>query len=149
MNRTNTAVSLVLDGLTEVYTTLLVRSGDAQRYRILSREHAQDEGPRRVVMRKAFFTVALTVLLVIGMSSGCAYMKVQRPHDKNYDNTELGTKEGRSSLQSIFWFVAWGDAGSRAAAEQGGITVIKHADVEYYMLLGGLYTRVTTVVYGD
>ncbi|KYK20069.1 hypothetical protein AYK25_09115 [Thermoplasmatales archaeon SM1-50] len=90
------------------------------------------------------FSVAVTLL-----TSGCMYMKVQRPHDKNYDKTELGSKEGRSSLQSICWFVAWGDAGTKAAAENGGITVIRHADVEYYTILLGLYTRLTTVVYGD
>lgn len=99
---------------------------------------------KRFFMILTVFSVAVTLL-----TSGCMYMKVQRPHDKNYDKTELGSKEGRSSLQSICWFVAWGDAGTKAAAENGGITVIRHADVEYYTILLGLYTRLTTVVYGD
>jgi hypothetical protein len=93
------------------------------------------------------------VIVFIGLLTmlvpGCMYTKVQRPHDKNYDKTELGTKEGRSSLQSIFWCVAWGDAGTRAAAENGNIKVIRHADVEYFTVFLGLYTRLTTVVYGD
>jgi len=99
---------------------------------------------KRFFMILTVFSVAVTLL-----TSGCMYMKVQRPHDKNYDKTELGSKEGRSSLQSICWFVAWGDAGTKAAAENGCITVIRHADVEYYTILLGLYTRLTTVVYGD
>ena len=96
-------------------------------------------------MKKAFILMAFVAIFL----SGCMYMKVQRPHDKNYDKTELGTKEGRASLQSICWIAAWGDAGTRAAAEDGNIKVIRHADVEYFVILLGLYTRLTTVVYGD
>ncbi len=96
-------------------------------------------------MKKALILMALVAIFL----SGCMYMKVQRPHDKNYDKTELGTKEGRASLQSICWIAAWGDAGTRAAAEDGNIKVIRHADVEYFAILLGLYTRLTTVVYGD
>ena len=96
-------------------------------------------------MKKALILMALVAIFL----SGCMYMKVQRPYDKNYDKTELGTKEGRSSLQSICWIAAWGDAGTRAAAEDGNIKVIRHADVESFVVLLGLYTRLTTVVYGD
>lgn len=100
-------------------------------------------------MKKSLFqTIAFAIVVTMLMTS-CVYMKVQRPHDKNYDKTELGTKEGRSSLHSICWLVSWGDAGTRAAAESGDIKVIRHADVEYYTILLGLYTRLTTVVYGD
>lgn len=91
--------------------------------------------------------VCLTILALV--TSGCIYMKVQRPHDKNYERTELGEKIGKSELKSVLWLFAWGDAGTKAAADNGGITVIKHADVEYYVILLGLYTRITTVVYGD
>jgi hypothetical protein len=100
-------------------------------------------------MKNSLVMVLVMIMATSLLFSGCAYMKVQRPHDKNFDNTELGTKEGRASFKSIAWFVAWGDAGSKAAANNGGITVIKHADVEYYAVLGGLYSRITTVVYGD
>lgn len=99
---------------------------------------------KRFLLMLMVFAVAVTIF-----TSGCVYMKVQRPHDKNYDRTELGSKEGRSSLQSIFWLAAWGDAGTKAAAENGNIKVIRHADVEYYTILFGFYTRLTTVVYGD
>lgn len=98
---------------------------------------------KRLVLAGAIAFVIMTIC------TGCAYLKIQRPHDKDFANTELGRKEGRSSFKSILWFVAWGDAGSTAAADNGGIAVIKHADVEYYAILGGLYSRITTVVYGD
>ncbi len=100
-------------------------------------------------MKRSLVKFIVFFWLVTVFVPSCMYVKVQRPYDKNYDKTELGTKEGRSSLQSICWFVSWGDAGTRAAAENGDIKVIRHADVEYYMVFLGLYSRVTTVVYGD
>ena len=99
-------------------------------------------------MRKTVMLLVCVGLVSLLMSS-CVYMKVQRPHDKNYDKTELGTKVGKSELKSVLWLFAWGDAGTKAAAEDGGITVLRHADVEYFVILMGLYARITTVVYGD
>lgn len=100
-------------------------------------------------MKRRLLVLLVFTIVAAMLMSGCMYMKVQRPHDKNYDKTELGTKVGKSSLQSFFWLISWGDAGTKAAAENGGIEILRHADVEYYALILGLYTRVTTVVYGD
>jgi hypothetical protein len=100
-------------------------------------------------MKKGVVMLTLCALLVATFSPGCIYMKVQRPHDKNFEQTELGTKVGKSHLKSVLWLFAWGDAGTKAAAEDGEITVINHADVEYFTILLGLYGRITTVVYGD
>lgn len=91
----------------------------------------------------------LCVVLMAVFISGCAYMHVQRPLDIDYDKTTLGTKIGRSHVRSALWLVSWGDGGSKAAAENGGLTIITHADTEYFSILFGLYTRITTVVYGD
>ena len=88
-------------------------------------------------------------LMAIVALNGCAYLHTQRPLSVNYDKTELGTKEGRASSYSLLWLVAWGNAGSKAAAENGGITSIECADTEVVSVLLGLYTRVTTVVYGN
>jgi len=87
--------------------------------------------------------------LVALLTSGCLYSNIQRPLDKDLQNTDLGSKEGRASNRSILWLFAWGDAGTKAAAENGDISVIKHADQETLVVLFGLYFRVTTVVYGD
>jgi hypothetical protein len=100
-------------------------------------------------MKKSLLRVIVFFGLMTMLMSGCMYTKVQRPYDKDYDETELGTKEGRASFRSVFWCASWGDAGTKAAAENGDIKVIRHADAEYFMILLGLYSRITTVVYGD
>jgi len=90
--------------------------------------------------------VAATLAFIV---SGCAYLHIQRPLDTNFDATQLGLKEGRSSSYSILWIIAWGDAGTKAAAKQGGIKIIRHADTEIKSVFLGSYTRITTVIYGD
>jgi TRL-like protein family len=98
-------------------------------------------------LKHIVFCILATALVLI--SPGCAYMHVQRPLGTNFDNTQLGTKEGRSNAYSLLWLVAWGDAGTKTAAKQGDIKVIRYADTEVKSVLLGLYSRVTTVVYGD
>jgi len=91
----------------------------------------------------------LAIVALIGMLQGCIYAHVQHPLDTNFEETRLGSKIGHASSHSILWLVAWGDAGTQAAAEEGGLKVINHADTETTLILFGLYTEVTTVVYGD
>ncbi len=100
-------------------------------------------------MRRKSLRNCLGALLVALCLQGCAYTHIQRPLDTDFDNTTLGDKIGRSHIQSVLWLFAWGDAGTKAAADNGGIKVIKHADTETTIILFGLYTKVTTVVYGD
>lgn len=90
------------------------------------------------------FAVVISMIL-----QGCLYSKIQRPLDTDFENTTLGTKVGISDATSILWLVAWGDAGTKAAADNGGITTIKHADSKSTIILFGLYTHMETVVYGD
>jgi hypothetical protein len=80
---------------------------------------------------------------------GACYINAGLPLDRDLDQTNLGAKVGRASAQSVLWGVAWGDAGIQAAAHNGGLKTIQHADVELYVILGGAYARWTTVVYGD
>ena len=94
-------------------------------------------------------TVGPLIASLVFMASGCAYMHIQRPLDTNFDTTQLGSKEGRSNAYSVLWLFAWGDAGTKAAATQGDIKIIRHADTEVKSVLLGIYSRVTTVVYGD
>lgn len=93
----------------------------------------------------AIFCLALAVLLL----QGCAYSHIQGPLDTNFDNTVLGPKTGKAHTQSVLWLFAWGDGGTQAAARAGGITTITHADFEYTFYLLGIYSRVSTVVYGE
>jgi hypothetical protein len=89
----------------------------------------------------------LAAVLLLG--SGCMYTHVRFPMDTDFQETRLGEKQGRARYHAVLWLVAWGDAGSQAAARQGELTTIRHADREIFALLFGLYMRHTTVVYGD
>lgn len=91
----------------------------------------------------------IVVFLFLSLLSGCVYMNIQRPLDSDFDRTEVGLKEGRAEFHSVLWLFAWGNGGTKAAAENGGIKVIRHADTRVLSVLFGLYTRVTTIVYGD
>ncbi|MCK5850280.1 MAG: hypothetical protein KAH23_05140 [Kiritimatiellae bacterium] len=44
--------------------------------------------------------IILSILLT-SLFSGCIYSRIQIPLDTNFDNTELGTKEGRSRSLSL------------------------------------------------
>lgn len=92
--------------------------------------------------------LTLAAMLAV-LNAGCAYMHVQMPLGNNFGATQLGSREGRSNAYSVLWLIAWGDAGTKAAATQGGIRVIHHADTEVKSVLFGAYSRITTVVYGD
>jgi hypothetical protein len=49
----------------------------------------------------------------------------------------------------VLGLFAWGDAGTQAAARNGGIQTLNHADSEVFVILGFVYARTRTVVYGD
>jgi hypothetical protein len=91
---------------------------------------------------------ALLFFLACSLTS-CLYGKVILPLDKDVADTTLGAKVGRASVQSVAWLVAWGDAGVEAAAKNGGLTTVRHLDTERFVLIFGLYTRITTIAYGD
>jgi hypothetical protein len=71
------------------------------------------------------------------------------PLDRDVARTTLGDKVGEASYQSVLWAVAWGDAGTKAAAENGGITTVTHLDQESLIVLMGLYAKRTTIAYGE
>lgn len=81
--------------------------------------------------------------------TGCLYFNVKLPLDTNLEDTQLGSKTGKSQSHAVLGLVAWGDASTQAAAEEGGITRIQHADLEQFAVLGFVYARYTTIVYGD
>jgi hypothetical protein len=98
-------------------------------------------------MKRIIFN--LISILFIASLSGCAYSKVTLPLDTDVNETDLGDKEGRASVSSLLWLVAWGDAGVNAAAKNGNITTVKHLDVEQHAVFFGIYTKVTTIAYGE
>jgi len=94
--------------------------------------------------RTAFALLAAAFLL-----AGCLYSNVVAPLSTDLNKTTLGKKEGRASNHSVLWLVSWGDAGVAAAAKNGGLTTVNHMDVKIRNILFGLYTKETTIVYGD
>jgi len=88
--------------------------------------------------------IALALLL-----PGCVFGSFGHPLDTDLHETTLGSKTGEASYQSVLWLIAWGDAGSRAAAADGGITTLRHMDQHTMYVLFGLYAKQTTIVYGD
>jgi hypothetical protein len=97
-------------------------------------------------MKRLAFPLLAVALLAL---SGCIYADVKTPLDTDLNQTKLGSKVGVASNQQLLGLIAWGDASTRAAAEQGGITQINHMDEEVFDILGIVYTRWTTIVYGD
>lgn len=80
---------------------------------------------------------------------GCLYANIKSPLDEDLQTTRLGSKVGKSANHMILGLVAWGDASTQAAAQDGGITTLNHADQEWFSILWFVYGRSTTVVYGD
>jgi hypothetical protein len=94
--------------------------------------------------------ISLVIILSIGLIlCSCAFVNVKTPYDKDIDHTQLGSKTGTAEAHSVLWLFAWGDASYAKAAENGGITVLRSADQEIFLVLFGLYTRWRVVVYGD
>jgi len=79
---------------------------------------------------------------------GCVYAHIKSPLDEDLDQTILGPKVGRSSNHQVLGMVAWGDASTQAAAKNGGIHILRHADEEWMSVLWFVYARQTTIVYG-
>ena len=99
------------------------------------------------VMKPAMLIMALVLIAIL--LTGCLYSHVTLPYGTELNRTELGHKKGTSSMYSVLWLFAWGDAGAAAASKNGGITTLTHMDREMISVLFGLYSRHTTIVYGD
>lgn len=96
------------------------------------------------------FSLVLMIFVVVLVSStGCVYTHITMPLSTELNKTELGHKRGEASMYSYLWLVALGDAGAATAAKQGGISIMTHMDREYQAVFYGIYTRTTTIVYGD
>jgi len=99
---------------------------------------------RRSVLGNSFLAGLASLSL-----TGCMYSDLRLPYDIDVDRTELGSKVGRADAKSIMFLVSWGDASTAAAADDGQIKSIRHLDIEYKVILWGLYLRRTTIAYGD
>ena len=81
---------------------------------------------------------------------GALYSKIEAPLDLNSAGGKvIGERRGESSSIAILGLVAVGDAGLKAAAEEGGLTRITHVDYKLKNVLFGAYAKFTTVAYGE
>lgn len=93
--------------------------------------------------------IALACLVCLFLLEGCVYTHVTMPYSTELNKTELGHKQGEASFRSFLWLFAWGDAGAAAAAKNGHLSTLMHMDREFYSIFFGIYTRTSTIVYGD
>jgi hypothetical protein len=92
---------------------------------------------------------AMLLLLPLLAAPGCLFANFKTTLDEDFDKTSLGPKRGEASAQAFLWLVAFGDAGTQAAAEEGQLAIVNHADKEILSVLFGLYYKETTIVYGE
>lgn len=111
--------------------------------------------------------VLLLAALTAALSAGCAtagliYEDVGHPpievvpeglrFDRNLNASDGGralVKEGSACSYDILKLVAWGDGTQAAAAKAGGITEVVGVDLDHTAVLGLVFTRVCTKVYGQ
>jgi TRL (tRNA-associated locus)-like protein len=108
-------------------------------------------------MRSAVITATL-LCLSMGMV-GCAGFyaaPVVPPQGMLYTNIsapvgteggEMPQTSGEASSECILGLFAWGDAGVKAAADNGGLTSVDHVDYKFWHVMG-VYSKFTTVAYG-
>jgi hypothetical protein len=96
--------------------------------------------------------LALVLFLTL-LLSGCAalYTDIKTPLPPLCTNTDAqnSTHVGKASCASYVWIVALGDCSVQAAMQNGGISKVHHVDSEINSYFLGIYTKFTTVVYGE
>ncbi len=78
---------------------------------------------------------------------GLLYTNVSAPLDTDAEESNVGQKSGMASASSILGLVAWGDASTTAAAQNGGITTVEHLDYRFLSVLG-IFQKYTTIARG-
>jgi TRL (tRNA-associated locus)-like protein len=79
---------------------------------------------------------------------GVLFQSTTAPLDTNVESTEMSDKSGEASASTILGLFSFGDCGVKKAAEDGNISVVKHADYNYLNVLG-IYQKFTTIAYGE
>ena len=97
-------------------------------------------------MKRIFIAMFMLFTLLL---HGCFYVNIRTPYDRNLNITDLGSKKGTAAMHSVLWMVAWGDSSYAAAAKDGNIKILKHADQEIKSYIFGIYSKRTVIVYGD
>ena len=80
--------------------------------------------------------------------TGLIYSDFDAPISTISASNDLGSKRGVSTVKSVLGLFSWGDGSVKAAANNGGITQLRHLDYKFFNLLF-IYQRYDTVAYGD
>lgn len=103
-------------------------------------------------MKRACMKLVLIVIVAFSLS-GCALLyndlKTPLPSLSVEGDTQARTHIGKSSCESYVWVVAVGDCSVETAMKNGNISKVHHVDSEFKSFFFGIYTRFTTVVYGE
>ena len=105
-------------------------------------------------MKKVLFSICVLFMLSACTTApfmpaqGLVYTHTKAPLSIGFHKTDLGNKVGTSTSTSILSLFSCGDVSAQAAAKNGKIRVIKHADYEFTNILF-LYSKTTLYVYGD
>ena len=106
-------------------------------------------------MKAQLLSLVLGVALLAGCYTapvippiGFLYGNVSAPIDVDNNETQMGSKVGKATTTMIFGLFSWGDSSTMAAARDGNITTVRHADHEYLNVML-IYQAFTTVVRGD
>jgi len=93
------------------------------------------------------------IIIVLCSLSGCAMLyndlKTPLPSLSVEGDTQARTNIGKSSCESYVWVVAVGDCSVETAMKNGNISKVHHVDSEFKSYFFGIYTKFTTVVYGE
>jgi len=82
--------------------------------------------------------------------SGC-YYKWNTPmiHTSMNFNGTGQSKVGKATCKQFIWFFGDGDCSLTTAMKNGNISKVHHVDTDVNVLLWGIYSEYTMVVYGD
>jgi hypothetical protein len=134
-----------------------------QHKRNIALDQAIALAPRTLSLALASRTLFLALALAIpaALLTGCVTAPVVPPLAGIYTNIEapldlnsaggktIGPKRGEASTIAVLGLLAVGDAGVKAAAQQGGIVRVNHLDYHFRSYLFGAFARYTTVAYGE
>jgi hypothetical protein len=102
-------------------------------------------------MRKVTLVMVIAACIFLVSGCGALYTNVKTPMPtlEMQVNADNQAKVGTASATAYLWVIVVGDCSVASAMKDGGITRIHHVDTDINTILGGLYGKFTTVVYGE
>ena len=89
------------------------------------------------------------------LPTGWIYTSHKAPLDVKYTGASFGNQKGTATAHYLYipftyglLSFTWGDASMAAAAKDGRIQSVQAADYEYLQILG-VYSEMTSIVYGQ